>query len=124
MDENTARRLVAVGAALSAVAHAVAPRTLLDAAAWGYAVVLRVELDPQYDGVAPRDGVQKRPRRDGVGDRAQGRTDGRCSSHRGLVHVSRPGWGRRKRGEPVGVAGGRGLDDWRGHSIVRVVCFS
>ena len=46
MDETTARRLAAVGVALSAVAHAVAPRTLLDAAARGYAVVLRVEFEP------------------------------------------------------------------------------
>ena len=51
MDENTARRLAAVGAALSAVAHAVAPRTLLDAAAWGYAVALRVEFDPKEGAV-------------------------------------------------------------------------
>ena len=51
MDENTARRLAAVGAALSAVAHAVAPRTLLDAAARGYAIVLRVEFDPEAGAV-------------------------------------------------------------------------
>ena len=51
MDENTARRLAAVGAALSAVAHAVAPRTLLHAAARGYAVVLRVEFDPKAGAV-------------------------------------------------------------------------
>jgi hypothetical protein len=51
MDENTARRLAAVGVALSAVAHAVAPRTLLDAAARGYAVVMRVEFDPKEGAV-------------------------------------------------------------------------
>ena len=51
MDENTARRLAAVGATLSAVAHAVAPRTLLDAAARGYAVVLRVEFEPEAGAV-------------------------------------------------------------------------
>ena len=51
MDENTARRLAAVGAALSAVAHAVAPRTLLRTAAWLYAVVLRVEFDPEAGAV-------------------------------------------------------------------------
>ena len=51
MDENTARRLAAVGAALSAVAHAAAPRTLLDAAAWGYAVALCVEFDPKEGAV-------------------------------------------------------------------------
>ena len=51
MDESTARRLAAVGAALSAVAHAVAPRTLLDAVARGYAVVLRVEFDPKEGAV-------------------------------------------------------------------------
>ena len=53
MDENTARRLAAVGVALSAVAHAVAPRTLLRAAAWLYGVVLRVEFDPK-EGAARR----------------------------------------------------------------------
>jgi len=51
MDENTVKRVVAVGAALSAVAHAVAPRMLLDAAAWGYAVVLRVEFNPKEGAV-------------------------------------------------------------------------
>ena len=51
MDENTARRLAAVGAALSAVAHAVAPRTLLRTAAWLYGVVLRVEFDPKEGAV-------------------------------------------------------------------------
>jgi hypothetical protein len=49
--ENTARRLAAVGVAPSAVAHAVAPRTLLDAAARGYAVVMRVEFDPKEGAV-------------------------------------------------------------------------
>ena len=53
MDETTVRRAAAVGAALSAVAHAVAPRTLLDAAAWVYGVVLRVEFDPK-EGAARR----------------------------------------------------------------------
>ena len=51
MDETTVRRAAAVGAALSAVAHAVAPRMLLDAAARGYAVVLRVEFDPEAGAV-------------------------------------------------------------------------
>ena len=51
MDETTVRRAAAVGAALSAVAHAVAPRTLLDAAARGYAIVLRVEFDPEAGAV-------------------------------------------------------------------------
>ena len=51
MDESTVRRAAAVGAALSAVAHAVAPRTLLDAAARGYAIVLRVEFDPEAGAV-------------------------------------------------------------------------
>ena len=46
MDETTVRRAAAVGAALSAVAHAVAPRALLSAARWGYATVLRVEFEP------------------------------------------------------------------------------
>ena len=53
MDETTVRRVAAVGTALSAVAHAVAPRTLLRAAAWLYGVVLRVEFDPK-DGAARR----------------------------------------------------------------------
>jgi hypothetical protein len=53
MDETTVRRAAAVGAALSAVAHAVAPRTLLRTAAWLYAVVLRVEFDPK-EGAARR----------------------------------------------------------------------
>ena len=53
MDQTTVRRAAAVGAALSAVAHAVAPRTLLRTAARGYAVVLRVEFDPK-EGAARR----------------------------------------------------------------------
>ena len=51
MDETRVRRAAAVGAALSTVAHIVAPRTLLDAAAWGYAVVLRVKFDPEAGAV-------------------------------------------------------------------------
>ena len=51
MDETTVRRAAAVGAALSAVAHAVAPRTLLRTTAWLYAVVLRVEFDPEAGAV-------------------------------------------------------------------------
>ena len=51
MDETTVRRGAAVGAALSAVAHALAPRTLLRTAAWLYAVVLRVEFDPKEGAV-------------------------------------------------------------------------
>ena len=53
MDETTVRRVAAVGTALSAVTHAVAPRTLLRTAAWLYGVVLRVEFDPK-DGAARR----------------------------------------------------------------------
>ena len=51
MDETTVRRGAAVGAALSAVAHALAPRTLLRTAAWLYAVALRVEFDPKEGAV-------------------------------------------------------------------------
>ena len=51
MDETTVRRAAAVGTALSAVAHAVAPRTLLRTAAWLYAVVLRVEFNPEAEAV-------------------------------------------------------------------------
>ena len=51
MDETTVRRAAAVGAALSAVAHVVAPRTLLRTAAWLYAVALRVEFDPKEGAV-------------------------------------------------------------------------
>jgi len=53
MDDSTKHRLLAVGSLVGAVAHVVAPRALLEGAAWWYRMGLKVKFEPT-DGTVDR----------------------------------------------------------------------